>query len=87
MIYLDAAATAPTRREVLEEMWPLLTSTFGNPSSHHTYGEAAAFEFSRARSRIATLLGCRLGKIVLTFGGTESNNLAIKGIALASPRG
>lgn len=87
MIYLDAAATAPARREVLEEMWPLLTATFGNPSSHHTYGEAAAAEFSRARSRIAALLGCRPSEIVFTSGGTEANNLALKGIALAAPRG
>ncbi|MHA7180979.1 cysteine desulfurase family protein [Arthrobacter sp. MDB2-24] len=87
MIYLDAAATAPARREVLEEMWPLLTSTFGNPSSHHAYGEAAAAEFSRARSRIAALLGCRASEIIFTSGGTEADNLALKGIALASPRG
>ncbi|MDQ0735377.1 cysteine desulfurase family protein [Arthrobacter agilis] len=87
MIYLDAAATAPARREVLEEMWPLLTTTFGNPSSHHTYGEAAAAEFSRARSRIAALLGCRPSEIVFTSGGTEADNLALKGMALAAPRG
>lgn len=87
MIYLDAAATSPVRREVLEEMWPLLTTTFGNPSSHHTYGEAAAAAFSSARARLATVLGCRPSEIILTSGGTESNNLALKGIALASPRG
>lgn len=87
MIYLDAAATAPARREVLEEMWPLLTATFGNPSSHHTYGEAAATHFSRARSRIAGLLGCRPSEIIFTSGGTEADNLALKGIALAAPRG
>ncbi|WP_105030937.1 cysteine desulfurase family protein [Arthrobacter ruber] len=87
MIYLDAAATAPAKREVLEEMWPLLTSTFGNPSSHHTYGEAAATELARARARIAALLGCRAGEIVFTSGGTEANNLALKGLALAAPRG
>lgn len=87
MIYLDAAATAPARREVLEEMWPLLTTTFGNPSSHHTYGEAAAAAFSSARARLAAVLGCRPSEIVITSGGTEANNLALKGIALASPRG
>lgn len=86
-MYLDAAATAPARREVLEEMWPFLTTTFGNPSSHHTYGEAAAAEFSRARARIAALLGCRPAEIVFTSGGTEGNNLALKGMALAAPRG
>ncbi|WP_104165584.1 cysteine desulfurase family protein [Arthrobacter sp. SX1312] len=87
MIYLDAAATAPARREVLEEMWPLLTTTFGNPSSHHTYGEAAASDYARARSRIAALLGCRPGEIIFTSGGTEADNLALKGMALAAPRG
>ncbi len=87
MIYLDAAATAPARREVLEAMWPLLTSTFGNPSSHHTVGEAAAAEFSVARGRIARLLGCRASEIVFTSGGTEANNLALKGMALAAPSG
>ncbi|MHA7238400.1 cysteine desulfurase family protein [Arthrobacter sp. TMS1-12-1] len=87
MIYLDAAATAPARREVLEEMWPLLTATFGNPSSHHTYGEAAASDLARARSRIAAVLGCRPGEIIFTSGGTEADNLALKGMALAAPRG
>ncbi|WP_394252258.1 cysteine desulfurase family protein [Arthrobacter pityocampae] len=87
MIYLDAAATAPARREVLEEMWPLLTSTFGNPSSHHTVGEAAAADYGRARSRIAALLGCRPGELIFTSGGTEADNLALKGMALAAPRG
>lgn len=86
MIYLDAAATTPARREVLEEMWPLLTSVFGNPSSSHGVGEAAAAELARARSGIAGLLGCRPSEIVFTSGGTEANNLAIKGIALAAPR-
>ncbi|MEC5198168.1 cysteine desulfurase [Arthrobacter sp. PL16] len=87
MIYLDAAATAPVRREVLEEMWPLLTTTFGNPSSHHTYGEAAADAFSTARVRLAGMLGCRPSEVIITSGGTEANNLALKGISLASPRG
>jgi cysteine desulfurase len=86
VIYLDAAATAPASREVLEAMWPLLTSVFGNPSSHHTIGEAAAVELVRARTSIAARLGCRPGELVFTSGGTEANNLAIKGIALADPR-
>jgi cysteine desulfurase len=87
VIYLDAAATAPVRREVLEEMWPILTATFGNPSSHHTVGEAAAAAFSDARQRVSAMLGCRPSEIVFTSGGTEANNLALKGMALASPRG
>ncbi|NKX49733.1 cysteine desulfurase [Arthrobacter deserti] len=87
MIYLDSAATAPVRREVLEAMWPALTQDFGNPSSHHTVGEAAARALEYARGRAAEVLACRPGEVVFTSGGTESNNLAVKGIALARPRG
>ncbi|EMY34975.1 cysteine desulfurase [Arthrobacter crystallopoietes BAB-32] len=87
MIYLDAAATSPVRREVLEAMWPALTQDFGNPSSHHTVGEAAARALEYARTTAANALGCRPGEVVFTSGGTESNNLAIKGISLANPRG
>ncbi|MFY0407605.1 aminotransferase class V-fold PLP-dependent enzyme, partial [Solicola sp. PLA-1-18] len=87
MIYADAAATTPVRREVLEAMWPYLTGTFGNASSHHAYGEAAAAGLADARARVAAQLGCRPAEVVLTGGGTEADNLAVKGIALASPRG
>jgi cysteine desulfurase len=87
MIYLDSAATAPVRREVLEAMWPALTQDFGNPSSHHTVGEAAARALEYARGKAAEVLGCRAGEVIFTSGGTESNNLALKGIALARPRG
>lgn len=87
MIYLDAAATAPVRREVLEAAWPYLTGTFGNPSSHHTVGEAAARALAGARKRLAAWLGCRANEVIFTSGGTESDNLAVKGIALAAPRG
>ncbi|MGF9646565.1 cysteine desulfurase family protein [Pseudarthrobacter oxydans] len=83
MIFLDAAATTPVRREVLDAMWPYLTGEFGNPSSHHTLGEAAADALAGARSSIAAVLGCRAGEITFTSGGTEADNLAIKGIALA----
>ncbi|MCW4384575.1 cysteine desulfurase [Salinibacterium sp. SYSU T00001] len=87
MQYLDHAATSPVRREVLEVMWPYLTGEFGNPSSHHEVGERAASALSWARSRVAEVLGCRAGEVIFTSGGTEANNLAIKGIALAAPRG
>ncbi|MCU1558128.1 MAG: cysteine desulfurase [Microbacteriaceae bacterium] len=87
MIYLDNAATTPVRREVLEAMWPYLTGDFGNPSSHHEVGEAAARGLAAARSSVAASLGCRASEIIFTAGGTEADNLAIKGIALASPRG
>lgn len=84
MLYLDNAATTPVRREVIEAMWPYLTNTFGNPSSHHTVGEAAAAGLDDARHRIATVLGTRPGDIVFTSGGTEADNLAVKGLTLGS---
>ncbi|WP_285247599.1 cysteine desulfurase family protein [Pseudarthrobacter sp. efr-133-R2A-89] len=83
MIFLDAAATTPVRREVLDAMWPYLAGGFGNPSSHHTLGEAAAAALAGARSAVAAVLGCRPGEVVFTSGGTEADNLAVKGIALA----
>ena len=84
LLYLDNAATTPVRPEVLEAMMPYLTRWYGNPSSHHTVGEAAADALSDARSRVARVLGLRAGDIVFTSGGTEANNLAIKGIAIAA---
>lgn len=84
MLYLDNAATTPVRREVLEAMWPYLTGEFGNPSSHHTVGERAAAVLADARARVATILGMRAGDVVFTSGGTEADNLAVKGIALAA---
>ncbi|MHC6593005.1 cysteine desulfurase family protein [Arthrobacter sp. C152] len=83
MIFLDAAATTPVRREVLDAMWPFLTGEFGNPSSHHGLGNAAATALAAARASAAAVLGCRPGEIVFTSGGTEADNLAVKGIALA----
>lgn len=87
MIYLDAAATTPVRREVLEAMWPHLTGEFGNPSSSHELGESAAAALAAARTAVAARFGCRPSEVVFTSGGTEADNLAIKGIALAVPRG
>ncbi|MGW9114436.1 cysteine desulfurase family protein [Microbacterium sp. NPDC055683] len=84
MLYLDNAATGPVRLEVLEAMAPYLTRDYGNPASHHTVGERAAAAVEDARSRIAGVLGMRRGDIVFTSGGTEANNLAVKGVALAA---
>ncbi|MEZ3159695.1 cysteine desulfurase family protein [Microbacterium sp. BWT-B31] len=84
MLYLDNAATTPVRPEVLEAMMPLLTTWYGNPSSHHTVGEAAAHALADARARVAHVLGLRAGDVVFTSGGTEANNLAVKGIAIAA---
>ena len=87
MLYFDAAATSPVRPEVLRAMEPWLTRQFGNPSSHHALGDAAASAVEGARASVAGILGCRASELVFTSGGTESNNLAIKGIALGGPRG
>lgn len=87
MIYLDEAATTPVRREVLEAMWPYLGPEFGNPSSHHEVGESASRALEQARADVAQRLGARPSEITFTSGGTESDNTAVKGIALATPRG
>ncbi|MFJ3381737.1 cysteine desulfurase family protein [Curtobacterium sp. NPDC090217] len=87
MFYLDRAATTPVRREVLEAMWPWLTGGFGNPSSTHGIGDQAARGLAAARASVADLLGCRPAEVVFTAGGTEGANTAVKGIALATPRG
>ncbi|PZF12460.1 cysteine desulfurase family protein [Curtobacterium sp. MCLR17_034] len=87
MFYLDRAATTPVRREVLEAMWPYLTGVFGNPSSTHGVGDEAARGLTAARAAVAGVLVCRPAEVVFTTGGTEGANTAIKGIALAAPRG
>jgi cysteine desulfurase len=86
-MYLDHAATTPVRPEVLQAMWPYLTGDFGNPSSHHEVGETAARGLADARASVAAALGCRASEVIFTSGGTEADNLAIKGIAMANPRG
>lgn len=87
MLYLDRAATTPVRREVLESMWPYFTRDFGNASSHHPLGFAAAEAAQWARETVAEALGATASGVVFTSGGTEADNAAIKGIALAHPRG
>jgi cysteine desulfurase len=82
-IYLDHAATTPLRPEVLEAMLPYLTQEFGNPSSAHSYGRAARAALDEAHERVAARLGAESREIVFTSGGTEANNLAIKGAAWA----
>ena len=84
LIYLDHAATSPVRREVLEAMTPFLSTEFGNPSSAHAIGERAEDALDGARRRVARHLGARAGDVIFTSGGTESNNLAVKGIAVAA---
>jgi cysteine desulfurase len=82
-IYLDHAATTPLRREVLDAMLPYLTESFGNPSSAHAFGRTARAALDEAHERVATRLHAEPREIVFTSGGTEANNLALKGAAWA----
>ena len=78
-IYLDHNATTPLLPEVVDAMLPYLREHFGNPSSAHAYGHAAKGAVDLARARVAGLLGCTEDEVVFTSGGTEANNLAIRG--------
>ncbi len=83
--YLDYAATAPLRPQALAAMQQQWRSV-GNPSSLHTAGRAARRVVEESRERIAALIGVKPGDIIFTSGGTEADNLAVKGIAMASGR-
>jgi cysteine desulfurase len=78
-IYLDHNATTPIHPEVLAAMLPWLEEGFGNPSSTHVYGRRAHEALDRARQQVASLLGCQADEVFFTSGGTEANNLAIRG--------
>jgi cysteine desulfurase len=83
-VYLDYNATTPIATEVALAMRPYLDQYFGNPSSVHAYGVKAKIAVEQARNQIARLIACEPSEIVFTSGGTEANNYAIKGIALAN---
>jgi cysteine desulfurase len=85
-IYLDHAATTPTRPEVVEAMLPYFADSFGNPSSIYSYGREARGAIEEARTKVAGLIGARSGEIVFTGGGTEADNLALKGTAYTNER-
>jgi cysteine desulfurase len=82
-IYLDHNATTPVHPEVADAMLPYLRQHFGNPSSAHVYGARARNAVARSREQVAALLGCDLDEVLFTSGGTEANNLAIRGVAEA----
>jgi len=82
-IYLDYNATTPIDPVVVEAMLPYLSEHFGNPSSSNSYGYKAHQAVDSARAQVAQLLGCSAKEITFTGGGSESDNLAIRGIALA----
>ena len=83
-VYLDHAATTYTDKEVLKEMMPFFTESFGNPSSIHSYGREAKKHIDIARNRVAKALGALPEEIYFTAGGSESDNWAIRGIAYAN---
>src|SRR5579864_7903813 len=80
-VYLDNNATTPVLPEVFEAMRPYFLEQFGNASSIHHYGQHARAAVELARQSVAQLLGCRAAEVVFTSGGTESDNLALFGIA------
>ncbi|MHB1511073.1 MAG: aminotransferase class V-fold PLP-dependent enzyme, partial [Acidimicrobiales bacterium] len=85
VIYLDHNATTPLAPEVAEALAPYLGTEFGNPSSDHALGRRARQAVEEARTSLAALIGAAPEEVVFTSGGTESNNLAIRGIAAQAP--
>jgi cysteine desulfurase len=83
-VYLDNSATTPVDRRVVEAMLPFLTEKFGNASSVHFFGQEARAAVDSARREVAMLIGARVNEVIFLSGGTEANNLAIRGIAEAS---
>ena len=83
-VYLDHSATTPADRRVVAAMLPYLTEKFGNASSVHGLGQEARAAVDRARREVATLIGARANEIVFVSGGTEANNLAIRGVCEAT---
>ena len=85
-IYLDNAATTQTRREVVEAMLPFFGEKYGNASSLHSFGQEAAEALAESRKKIAAALGCSPEEVFFTSGGTESDNLALRGVAYANQK-
>ena len=79
-VYLDNAATTPIDSDVVEAMMPYLTEKFGNASSIHYFGQETRAAVDKARQQVASLINCRPTELVFTSGGTEANNLAIRGL-------
>ena len=84
-IYLDHNASTPVLAEVVDAMLPYLREHFGNPSSNHLFGRTMHNAVARAREQVARLIECRPDEVYFTSGGTEANNLAIRGVAAAIP--
>ncbi|HEY7357220.1 MAG TPA: cysteine desulfurase family protein, partial [Ktedonobacterales bacterium] len=86
IIYLDHAATTPTDPRVVEAMLPYFSQAYGNASSIYGLGRAAHKALDESREKIAAILGCRPTELIFTGGGSESDNLAIKGAAQANQK-
>jgi len=84
IVYLDHAATTPVDPEVVAAMHPYFAEDFGNPSSIHALGQRSEAAIERARAEVAAVLGCPAGEILFTSGGSESDNLALRGAAFAA---
>jgi len=80
-VYLDYNATTPVGEEVLDAMLPHFRTGFGNPSSSHIFGRAAKEAVHNARSQVAEAVGCQSSQVIFTSGGSEANNLFVKGAA------
>jgi len=83
MIYLDYASTTPLDHRVMEAMLPYFSEKFGNTSSVHAYGQQADAALEKARASIAQMLNCLPAEVVFTSGGSESDNMALRGVAFA----
>ncbi len=86
MIYMDHAATTPVDERVVEAMLPYFTEKYGNPSSLYSLAQEARKVMEDARAKIAGLINAKPEEIIFTSGGTESDNLALKGVAFASKK-
>lgn len=83
-VYMDHSATTPVRTEVAEEMYKYITEYFGNPTSLHYFGRQVRNAVEEAREKVAKAIGAKTNEIVFTSGGTESDNMAIHGVAYAN---
>jgi len=85
-IYLDYAATTPTHPEVIKEMFPFFSEVYGNPSSIYQLAQKAKRAVEEAREKVARFLNAKTEEIIFTSGGTEADNMALKGIAFANKK-
>ena len=85
-IYLDYAATTPVDKRVIKSMEPFLFEKFGNTMSLHSFGQEAKLALEQSRQVLADLINAESNEIILTGSATESNNLALKGVAFANKK-